>query len=303
MIRIIGLGDNVVDCNYTAKVIYPGGNSFNFAVMGKRLGYEASYAGVIGSDWRGKKIIDVLRKEGVDISACQYAEGETGICGIYLDHGDRTIVDENDAGVVKSHPYQVTDDVLELLENFDIVHSSCFSYIEDQLGKIKKRGIPVLYDFSDIWKEDTLAKICPDVSIAFFSGKEFQSEKLEELLRTCVDEYGCSMAVTTYGERGAMVYNGRKIYEKIPYNFRSPVVDTTGAGDSWITAFITGYFTGMKMSAMMRKGNPENFIRSEDADDYEDRLIEYAMSAGNLFARRNCLIKGSLGYEINYEMG
>lgn len=56
MIRVIGLGDNVVDCNYTTKVIYPGGNSYNFAVMAKRLGYDSAYAGVIGNDWQADEL-------------------------------------------------------------------------------------------------------------------------------------------------------------------------------------------------------------------------------------------------------
>ena len=53
--------------------------------------------------------------------------------------------------------------------------------------------------------------------------------------------YGCRLAVTTIGSRGAIVYNGRKYYRKLPYNFEAPVADTTGAGDSWITAFISSY--------------------------------------------------------------
>ena len=79
MIKILGIGDNVVDKNYTTHVMYPGGNSFNFAVFGKRLGHEAAYAGVIGSDIEAKMVADTLRAEGVDISRCQYKEGETGI--------------------------------------------------------------------------------------------------------------------------------------------------------------------------------------------------------------------------------
>ena len=49
MARLIGIGDNVVDCNYTTRVMYPGGNSLNFAVYGRQLGHETAYAGVLGT--------------------------------------------------------------------------------------------------------------------------------------------------------------------------------------------------------------------------------------------------------------
>lgn len=305
MIRVIviGLGDNVVDCNYTTKVIYPGGNSYNFAVMAKRLGYDSAYAGVIGNDWQADEIIALLERENVDISHCHYESGETGVCGIHLTNGDRTIVEENDAGVVKAKPYQVTEEEIEYLRQFDLVHSSCYSHIENQLKKIKDAGISVLYDFSDEWTEETLSEICANITIAFFSGKDLAIEDLEKLVKKCVNEYGCELAITTFGERGAMVYNGRKLYKKQPYNYEAPIVDTTGAGDSWITAFITSYFSGMKIFAHLHSHKFENFSRKIDQDDYVDHLIEFSMCSGNLFARHNCLMEGSLGYGIKFEEG
>ena len=300
MIKILGIGDNVVDKNYTTHIMYPGGNSFNFAVFGQRLGHKGAYAGVIGSDIEAKMVADTLRAEGVDISRCQYKEGETGICGIHLHDGDRVIIDENDQGLVKSDPYTITDEVLEYAKGFDIVHSSCFSHIEEQLTKVRDLGVPVIYDFSDVWEDADIDYVCPKVDIAFFSGKELPFEDLEKKLRHCVDDHGCEMAITTAGTRGAMIFNGRRTYFKEPYNASEPIVDTTGAGDSWITAFITTYFDHRKLWNELHKGDPEHFTQDRDWVDYEDKLIDFAMCAGNLFARRNCLEKGSVGYGTEF---
>lgn len=298
MIRLIGVGDNVVDCNYTTKIMYPGGNSLNFAVYGRQLGYETAYVGVLGNDRPADMVVNALRDKGVDISRCVQESGETGICGIRLKDGDRTITDENDAGVVKSHPLQLTEALLEYIKTFDIAHSSCFSHIEDQLYKIKEAKVPLLYDFSDVWEEETFAAVCPNITIAFFSGKDLPEEKLEKLLKRCVKEYGCEMAITTMGGRGAIVYNGRKFYKKKPYNFEAGVIDTTGAGDSWITAFISSYIENKKRMDVLHTGNPKGFTRQTDRWDYEDELIAFGMCAGNLLARRNCLIEGSFGYGV-----
>ena len=115
MLRLIGVGDNVVDCNYTTGIMYPGGNSLNFSVYGRQLGHETAYAGVLGTDIQADMVVHALEDKGVDISRCVRVQGETGICGIRLKDGDRTITDENDAGVVKSHPLQITEELLEYI--------------------------------------------------------------------------------------------------------------------------------------------------------------------------------------------
>lgn len=298
MMKIIGVGDNVIDYNYTKNMMYPGGNSFNFAMFGKWLGHESAYAGTIAGDWQARIITETLTQSGIDISKCNYVDGQTGICGIHLKDGDRAIVNENDAGAVKSHPFQITDEILDYLKGFDLVHTCCYAHLQSQLHKLLNAGILVLYDFSDEWTEETLQLVCPNISIAFFSGKELPEKELEQFLYQCVKDYGCQMAVTTIGKRGAMVYNGKKIFKKLPYNYMAPVVDTTGAGDSWITAFITTYLNNKKIEKQLHENRPENFTRQVDTEDYEDYLIEFSMCAGNLFARRNCLIEGSVGHGI-----
>lgn len=295
MARLVGIGDNVVDCNYTTGIAYPGGNCVNFAVFGRQLGNEAAYVGKVAKDYWGDVIFRALQEKEIDLSRCEVEDGETGRCGIHLTNGDRTIVDENDAGLVKANPIVITEELLEYIKTFDIAHSSCYSYIEGELHKIKESGIPVLYDFSDEWDGEMLERICKDITIAFFSGKELPDEELKEYLRKCVNEYGCQMAITTIGGRGAIVYNGRKYYQKQPYNFAGGVVDTTGAGDSWIAGFISSYLDGQKQIQRLKKGNPENFIREADYNDFEDGLIEYGMCLGNMLARRNCLVQGSFG--------
>lgn len=298
MIRMVGVGDNVVDCNYTTGIMYPGGNSLNFAVFGKQVGCDTAYAGVLGNDREARIIMNALEEQKIDISRCVTVEGETGRCGIHLINGDRIIKEENDAGVVKSHPLQITNDLLEYIKSFDIAHSSCFSHIEDQLHVIKEAGVPVLYDFSDGWDEERIDEICPNIDIAFFSGKNLPDGKLKELLKRAVDIHGCMMAVTTIGLRGAIVYNGRKFYTKLPYDISGKVIDTTGAGDSWIAAFISTYLEGSKVLKKLSEINMNSFASGEDMDNFCDNLIEYSMCAGNLLASRNCLVNGSFGYGV-----
>ncbi|MCI9488085.1 MAG: hypothetical protein HFI64_14205 [Lachnospiraceae bacterium] len=300
MARLVGIGDNVVDLNYTTGIAYPGGNCVNVAVFGRMLSHETAYVGKIAKDRWGEVILHAVREMGVDVSRCEIEEGETGRCGIHLTEGDRKIVEENDAGLVKERPLRVTEDLLTYIRTFDIAHSSCYSHIEGELKKIKDAGIPLLYDFSDEWTAKTLREICPDITVAFFSGKELPEEELKGYLSQCVDEYGCELAVTTIGGRGAIVYNGRRFYTKRPYNYGGSVVDTTGAGDSWITAFICTFFDNRNYLELLRGNSEEHFVREEDIHDMEDCLIEHCMCQGNLLARKNCMVKGSFGYGVTF---
>ena len=78
MAKLLGLGDNVIDCNYTRRVRYPGGNCVNFAVFGKQIGNETAYVGKIANDQWGRMLLKVLQEEGIDCSKCIIEDGETG---------------------------------------------------------------------------------------------------------------------------------------------------------------------------------------------------------------------------------
>lgn len=48
--KLIAVGDNVVDYYQDQETFYPGGNALNVAVLAKRLGHESSYIGIVGND-------------------------------------------------------------------------------------------------------------------------------------------------------------------------------------------------------------------------------------------------------------
>ena len=64
MIKVIGIGDNVCDQYYPAKIMYPGGQAMNFSVYAKMLGAQSAYLGVFGNDRVAEHIISVLDEIG-----------------------------------------------------------------------------------------------------------------------------------------------------------------------------------------------------------------------------------------------
>ena len=77
--RVIGLGDNVVDMYMHRNVMYPGGNAMNFAVYANLMGVESAYLGVFGSDDAAAHVHDTAQTLGLDMSHCRYEDGRMDI--------------------------------------------------------------------------------------------------------------------------------------------------------------------------------------------------------------------------------
>lgn len=296
MAKIVCLGDNVVDINYIDGVVNPGGNCVNVAVYCSQLGHQAAYVGVLANDVYAKVITDSLGKNNVAYDKSPVCAGETGRCFINLVDGDRIIGDENEGGLVKSSPLQIDEKILAYVKMFDIVHTSCYSYIDDQLYKIKDAGVPLLYDFSIVWDDEKIHKISEVADYILFSGRDDLSEEENmAVLKKAVDARYCRMAILTMGTKGAWVYDGDKVYTKEPYNVEGGAIDTTGCGDSWISGFISTYIENMKRLQDMQRISDEHFIQEQNTRDVKAHAIEMAMCMGNLKARQTCRIKGAYG--------
>ena len=299
MIKIACVGDNVVDIHYDKKCCYPGGNAVNVSVYARHMGAYSAYVGVLGNDSEGQLVLSSLKTEGVDVSKCVIRDGQTGRSGIHLINGDRVIVEENNGGVVSSQPLVLDEGLVDYLADFDVIHTSHLSYLDDQLSYLKRTGKPIIYDFSVYWTRDLIQKVAPYIAVAFFSAADRSEEDILGALRQCVDESGCELAIVTDGGNGARVYDGKQIHYKAPYNFDGGAVDTTGAGDSWLTGFVIRWVEGKKLLERFSGDGKRRFLRECDIADYNRSLIEQAMANANLLARYYCQFKGGFGYETD----
>ena len=297
MIKLACVGDNVVDINYLDKIINPGGNCVNVAVYAAQLGHQSAYVGVLADDKFAEILKGSFDQIGIAYDHCPVLHGETGRCFVDLIDGDRVLGDENDGGLVKTDPLQLTEEILDYLKSFDLVHTSCYSYMDDQLPRYKDAGISVVYDFSTTWNEERFRQVCPYVDYVLLSGKE--EDTVEEdlaALRELTVNYPVQLAIITFGVKGAYVYDGSRLHFKEPYNAEGGAIDTTGCGDSWIAGFITTYAEGTKRLNRMKQTAHGDFLQEKNEKDYFDYLIEISMCMGNTKARHTSQIKGGYGH-------
>ena len=78
------------------------------------------------------------------------------------------------------------------------------------------------------------------------------ADDLEKALPLMQRRYGCVLTAATLGEDGVLAWDGRQFYYACAY--RVPVVDTTGAGDTFHAGFIYGLLQGWPLERRLDFG-------------------------------------------------
>lgn len=280
--QVIGVGDNVVDKYKHIKTMFPGGNALNFAVYAKMLGVKSAYMGVLGKDQAGYHIMKTLNDLGLDTSRCKVYEGETGYAEVDLIDGDRVFVGSNKGGISKEKPLRFSSEDINYLRKFDLIHTSCYSFIEEEMHKLRKIGNLISFDFSNKTEESYIKNICKDVDFSLFSASHLNLEQTYELLEKA-HCYGSSLVLASRGVEGQLFYDGKKFYQG-EVDFVKPL-DTLGAGDSFVTKFLI---------TLLENNWNNNNLPSEDT-------IKIGLKKSSLFASKTCLIQGAFGHGLSFE--
>lgn len=266
--KIICVGDNVCDCYIYEKKYYPGGNCVNVAVNAKRNGAEsAAYIGIFGSDEMAEHIQASLKKEGVDYSKSRHMMGRSGQPGVNInEEGDRIFVRRYTDTVQTMAKLRLVASDLEKIKKFDLLHTSCYSFLEEELPKLKGL-IKVSYDFSLIENIEAMIDAAPYINYAFVSASDTDMDFRRKQANLLLNK-GVELVCMTRGKKAAEVYTKNRVFCQEP--FKTDIVDTMGAGDSFIAGFLVAYTNGKSM---------------------EDSLRDAALSA-----KKTCQISGGFGY-------
>ena len=182
--KVIGIGDNVCDKYEHLSMMFPGGQALNFSVYAKMLGAESSYMGVFGDDPVAEHVIRTLDQLGVEHGRCRQYHGENGCARVTLEKGDRVFLGSNRGGVAREHPLELTEEDLEYIKGFSLVHTSNNSYFERQLPRVWAAGVPISFDFSGRWTNKELVRqVAPCASWVFLSCGSLPEEEVREICR------------------------------------------------------------------------------------------------------------------------
>ena len=264
--RVAEIGDNCIDLYERIGKKYPTGNVVDTGVNLKKLGIDVSIISTTGNDENGKWMIESLEKEGLDISHLKVGDGPTAITYMDMDGNDRVHGDYVE-GVLENIEFD-EEDVRFACEH-DLVHTALWGKAEKVLPAIAQKGVPIAFDYADRLDHQLVEETLPYVTYGFYSYHKTEDEYIKGFLKDKVDR-GMKVAIATFGEKGSLAYDGKTYYkgEVVP---AKKVVNTVGAGDSFIAGFLYGILNKYEIPECLKTGAK---IASSVVEVFEPWVIE-----------------------------
>jgi fructoselysine 6-kinase len=236
------IGDNTIDQYFGAdERSFVGGNALNVGVQLRLLGQQVRYAGAIGADADGTRIRQALEDRGVLTEGLVVLDGITSISRIRVKpDGDRAIEYEDFAVCADYRPSAAE---LDALARCAFVHIGMSPFADEIRTGLRARGARISQDCAVSSGYDQL-------DVAFCSAGENQGAA--RLLAEEAIAGGARLAVVTCGAEGSLAYDGTHWTSQ----GADPVtlVDTTGAGDSYIAGFLAAMARGLALKDCMQAG-------------------------------------------------
>lgn len=281
-VDLVGVGLNATDtvialANYPvqgSKVefstsdVLPGGQVASTVVACQQWGMSTRYVGSLGDDSAARLHRRAFAEAGVETQIITVPECASRQSVILVDGaGDRTVLWRKDERL-DLKPGNLDR---EWIVNARALHVDGYDTATATVaaGWAREAGIPVIADLDELYPgvEALIENVDYLIVNKDFPCRLMKEKDLEEALRRMQSHYRCRLAAATLGEDGVLAWDGRQLHYTPAYQV--PVVDTTGAGDTFRAGFIYGLHQGWPL----------------------DRQLDFACAAGAL----NCMAVGARG--------
>jgi len=258
-----------------------GGGGTNTAVTFARQGLTTACIGVVGNDSNGEDVIKELQREGIDTQYFSKHSDDQTAYSVILVHpgGERTILSYKGEGQhfeVSQIPFEELDTKWLFLNSL----GGHFEILEKAVTWASGKGIQIATNPGTKELQHGLEKLRPLLqNCAIVSMNQEEAGQLagidisqEDEIFKFMDEIVGGIFVMTKGPQGVVVSDGTQRYHAgVP---DSPVVERTGAGDAFISAFVAEY---------MRSGDISKAIQLATANS-SSVVTQYGAKAGILKA-------------------
>lgn len=241
-----------------------GGDAFNVASNLTLLGVPGCLCSAVGGDGVGTYILDYARKLGMDVGQIKVMENPTSVSLILLErNGERHFISQSGASQFLTGQ-EVTD---ELLDEHDILYigSACDlpgmdgKNMEHLLQRAKAHGLVTCMDVTGNPGKEDFSCMKPSLELLdFFFPSDYEALSLtgQEDIESAAAVFlkmGVGTVIVKRGAYGSMLVSKERPDE---YRYFPPyqveVVDTTGAGDAFVSGFLAAYSQGFPVDVCIR---------------------------------------------------
>ncbi|KAK9480859.1 Ribokinase-like protein [Lipomyces japonicus] len=255
-----------------------GGKGANQALAVRRLSspdtVEVRMVGRVGKDAFGVELKDGLENAGVDVSLVEEIEGKSGVAVIIVERSgeNRILVSAGANGTF------VPDDITSNLFMTDKGKLTDYLVLQNELplpviyraielGHAK--GVNIVYNPSPMDSSVLTSGIIKKISYLIVNETELSQligveisnediqdhERLIKKIRTLYDKFLFSRTViVTLGGKGVIAFTNKGESFYIQAFEAEKVVDTTGAGDSFLGAFVGAVADGKNVKVAIERG-------------------------------------------------
>jgi len=245
---VVCLGDCCLDV-YVPPVgrALVGGSCLNVAVGLQLRGVETAYAGPVGDDPAAVRVLALLADNGLDASHVRRVRGaRTAVTDILLEAaGERRFLHE-DYAIQES--YEPSDADWAWIAGIGVVHSTRMPRHLEYLRALGGGGVRVSYDFTT----DPVPELLAGLDVVFVPADALTGRDPAEAAADLVAR-GAACAVVTRGELGALAATPEAV-DQVAAVPLGTVVDTCGAGDAFIAAFLAERLAGASLRTCLEAG-------------------------------------------------
>jgi sugar/nucleoside kinase (ribokinase family) len=235
-------------------VVQNGGDCLNTAIGLKKLGNDVSFSGLVGNDILGAYLRDVIQSHGIEIRDLHITDKTgTGSAIVLINSkGERVFLYYGGTNDL----FSFADINLEIIKEVQIVHVGGTFILPrfDGEGAAKlfalaqKNGKVTTMDNTWDTTGNWLKTIEPCLPyLDFYMPSDNEAEKITgenkpDLMAQFLINKGVKNVIIKLGKKGCYVHAfGEEFYHPA---YDVPVVDTTGAGDSFVAGILTGLVRG-----------------------------------------------------------
>lgn len=267
-----------VEYNFFGVNSAPSGVGINISLALKALGDDVNFVSLIGEDFEGDFVLQLLRQNNI-VTDYVVRSGKTASSVILYDEsGKRKIY--CDLKDIQEKEYEESL-FKKALKDSDAVILSNINFSRKFLlltKKLNKKIITDVHCISDI--DDEYNKDFIEYSDIVFLSNENIIGREKQFVSDLAARYDCEIFICGMGDKGALIYQrDTNTFDFVDACHDYKVVNTIGAGDALLSAFVHFYIKGETAVDSLKLANrfaakKISSVSASDGFSTEDQLLK-----------------------------